>query len=59
MEESKCNLEVIKKDGTVECRAICPIHFMTDMCCAWCDEIVKCKRVCGYMRKKRDKFNEV
>jgi len=55
MIKEKCNLEIIKKDKSVECRAICPVHFMLDTCCAYCDEIDKCKKVCGFMRKKRIK----
>lgn len=55
MVEKECNLKVIDKDNLIECRTVCLIHFMEFRCCEACDEINKCKRVCGFMRDKRKK----
>jgi len=49
MEEVKCNLETISKDSIVQCRAICPVHFMEDRCCKHCMEINDCDKICGFM----------
>ena len=53
MMENKCGLEVIKKDGTVECRAICLPHCPKLYCCRYCNEIKVCKKVCGFVRKQK------
>jgi len=50
MEERKCNLETINKQGEIECRAICPVHFMTDKCCKYCEEINDCDKICGFVK---------
>lgn len=53
MRELKCNNEVVKEDGKIQCNAICSVHFMEVRCCGYCNEIKRCKRVCGFMRKKK------
>ena len=53
MSENKCNLEVINRDGSIICRAICAVHFMEDRCCRECNESLKCKKVCGFVRDQR------
>jgi hypothetical protein len=45
---NKCNLKVKEN----KCRALCLIH--NDFrCCQSCREIGVCKKVCGWMRKRK------
>lgn len=50
--KGNCNLKVIQNDDLVNCRALCLIH-KDYRCCEECNEISKCKRVCGFVRDQR------
>jgi len=49
-ENIKCNLEVECRDGTIQCKTICPVHFMEDRCCKFCLEINVCDKICGFIK---------
>jgi len=49
----KCDLEVVDKNGKVQCSAICLVHFMTDACCKYCEETRSCKKVCWLIKEIR------
>jgi hypothetical protein len=53
MEDNKCGLEVVCKDNSIECRAICLFYNPSKKCCRYCDELKECKKICGFMRNKK------
>jgi hypothetical protein len=52
-DKNKCNLEVVCKDGSVECRAICLPKNPSMRCCKYCDEINSCNGICGFMKYRK------
>jgi len=55
--KEKCNLGIVLGSNR-GCKAVC-VTYHNDKCCYSCDNIDFCKYICGYMRIRRSKTNNI
>lgn len=52
-DKNKCGLEIVCRDGKVECRSICLPYDPSKKCCNYCNELIECNSVCGVVRNRK------